>query len=164
MIKDVMTDEELQTVARLAVPIWREAFAGMITREQTDYMLEKFQSYEALARQCEEEGYHYMLCMLDGKAVGYCGVQPQEDGTLYLSKMYLLAQARGHGLFTEMVVHLKSYCRNRGLRSIWLTVNKNNARAIAAYGKNGFRNIRSQVSDIGHGFVMDDYVFELEVS
>jgi len=163
MIKEVTTDEDVQTVAQLAVPIWHEAFAGIITDGQIDYMIEKFQSYEAIIRQRAEEGYMYMLCLLGGKAVGYCGIQPKNDGTLYLSKMYLQKEARGQGLFTEVVKFLKGHCKAHGLHSIWLTVNKNNARAIAAYEKNGFTNIRSQVADIGHGFVMDDYVYELKV-
>lgn len=161
MIKEVKTDKDARTVAQLAEEIWHEAFAGMISAEQIEYMIERFQSYGAVTRQLAEEGYEYMLCVLDGEPVGYCGIQPQEDGTLYLSKMYLLKAARGHGLFTEMVEYLKGYCKAKGLHSVWLTVNKGNARAIAAYGKNGFKNIRSQVTDIGHGFVMDDYVFEL---
>lgn len=163
MIKEVTTDKDVRMVAQLALPIWHEAFANIITEEQIDYMIEQFQSYEAVTRQRTEEGYIYMLCLLGGKAVGYCGIQPKEDGTLYLSKMYLLKEARGRGLFTEVVKFLKEHCKARSLHSIWLTVNKNNARAIAAYEKNGFTKIRSQVADIGHGFVMDDYVYELKV-
>lgn len=163
MIKEVTTEEDLQTVARLAAPIWHEAFSGIISREQIDYMIERFQSYKAIKEQTTAHGYRYMLCMPDNKAMGYCGVQPQKDGTLYLSKMYLLKEARGQGLFTETVEKLEELCRKERLTSIWLTVNRHNGRAIAAYIKNGFSNIRSQVTDIGNGFVMDDYVFEKKV-
>ncbi len=34
------------------------------------------------------------------------------------------------------------------------------SQAIRAYERNGFRTVRSQVADIGRGFVMDDYVME----
>ena len=43
---------------------------------------------------------------------------------------------------------------------IYLTVNKNNINAIRAYEKLGFKNIESLVSDIGNGFVMDDFKME----
>lgn len=74
--------------------------------------------------------------------------------------MYLKKEFRGRGLFTEMTNFLVEMCRSNGLSAIWLTVNKHNARAIAAYEKNGYRNIRSQTTDIGGGFVMDDYVYQ----
>ena len=32
--------------------------------------------------------------------------------------------------------------------------------AIAAYKKKGFTIVREQKADIGHGFIMDDYVME----
>jgi len=37
-------------------------------------------------------------------------------------------------------------------------VNKRNAKAIAAYQRNGFVIADSVVTDIGHGFVMDDFI------
>ena len=50
-----------------------------------------------------------------------------------------------------------------GLGKITLTVNKNNAIAIEAYRKMGFENAGSIVTDIGGGFVMDDYKMEKSV-
>ena len=45
-------------------------------------------------------------------------------------------------------------------QSIQLTVNKNNTNTIKAYEKWGFKTIDSAVTDIGSGFVMDDYIME----
>jgi ribosomal protein S18 acetylase RimI-like enzyme len=42
-------------------------------------------------------------------------------------------------------------------------VNRNNVGAIGAYERLGFLRTGEQVVDIGHGFVMDDYVYELVV-
>ena len=41
-----------------------------------------------------------------------------------------------------------------------LAVNKRNTTAIGSYRKYGFVVRESIVDDIGHGFVMDDYVME----
>ena len=43
---------------------------------------------------------------------------------------------------------------------VYLTVNKGNKRAIRAYEKSGFSITESVVTDIGHGFVMDDYIMK----
>ena len=49
-----------------------------------------------------------------------------------------------------------------GLSAVWLTVNKHNDIAIRAYRGLGFELIGEGVTDIGNGFVMDDYYFELK--
>ena len=46
-----------------------------------------------------------------------------------------------------------------GKKSVYLTVNKHNDRAVAVYKKIGFELTDSVVTDIGSGFVMDDYIF-----
>jgi ribosomal protein S18 acetylase RimI-like enzyme len=54
--------------------------------------------------------------------------------------------------------HCEREIRKSGARRLILSVNKRNARAIAAYQRNGFVIAESVVTDIGGGFVMDDYV------
>ncbi|MBS1128301.1 MAG: hypothetical protein H6Q96_681, partial [Nitrospirae bacterium] len=46
-------------------------------------------------------------------------------------------------------------------KSLYLFVNKNNTKAIRAYERFGFVKARAVVTDIGSGFVMDDYRMEL---
>ena len=53
--------------------------------------------------------------------------------------------------------------RRMGLRAVYLTVNKGNARAVRAYEKFGFIRTDGTVTDIGGGYVMDDYVYEYAV-
>ena len=45
-----------------------------------------------------------------------------------------------------------------GKTSLMLHVNKYNASSIAVYGKRGFEKRCDLVTDIGEGYVMDDYV------
>lgn len=52
------------------------------------------------------------------------------------------------------------FARERHLKKIVLTVNKNNLHSIAAYKKLGFTTVESLIQDIGNGFVMDDYKME----
>ena len=43
---------------------------------------------------------------------------------------------------------------------MYLTFNKYNKLGIRAYERNGFVKVRSAVTNIGKGFVMDDYIME----
>ena len=122
-------------------------------------MLEHFQSVEAIRRQIAEEGYaYYLLGRLDGGA-GYIAIREESDA-LFLSKLYVRKCFRGLHFAADTMAFLRGY-RARGLNRIYLTVNKRNTGSISFYRKQGFRTIRSQTSDIGGGFVMDDYVMEL---
>lgn len=163
MIREISTDEDIRKIADMACPIWHEAFSDIISDSQIDYMVDKFQSYKAIKDQVTNQGYHYYIISEEGIDAGYCGVQVTDGNSLYLSKMYLKKEHRGHGLFKEMTNYLIELCRRDGLGSIWLTVNKNNNVAIGAYTNTGYRNIKSQVTDIGSGYVMDDYVFQLDI-
>lgn len=156
----VKTESQIGTVAALAAEIWSEHYASILSRGQIDYMLEHFQSYDAIRRQIAEDGYvYYLLGKLDGGA-GYIAVREENDA-LFLSKLYVRKRFRGLHFAADTMAYLRGYCRARGLHHIYLTVNKRNTGSIAFYRRQGFRTVRSQMSDIGGGYVMDDYVMEL---
>lgn len=163
-IKKLSTDEELRANAALAAEIWREHFHGIITDEQIEYMLDKFQSFDAMKRQLAEEHYEYYGLFEDGSQLGYFGIADKGDGTLFLSKLYLHSSARGRGYASQMFECIKQIGRERGLKSVWLTVNRGNDGPIAVYRHWGMKVIREQAADIGQGFVMDDYVFSLDLA
>jgi RimJ/RimL family protein N-acetyltransferase len=50
-----------------------------------------------------------------------------------------------------------------GCRRLYLQVNRHNRGAIEAYLRNGFVISREAKFDIGHGFVMDDYVMSKDI-
>ena len=150
---------EIPKLAALADSIWHEYFPCILTGEQIDYMVDRFQSEHAMREQVAEHGYRYYFIESDGSVIGYTGIVPEGD-RLFISKVYLQKEHRGKGLGTQAIKSIFRICDDEGYRSAYLTVNKGNQKAIAAYERNGFRTVRSQVTDIGKGFVMDDYVME----
>jgi RimJ/RimL family protein N-acetyltransferase len=63
-----------------------------------------------------------------------------------------------------LLQHCGREVRAAGAHRLILYVNKRNAKAIAAYQRNGFVIAESVVTDIGGGFVMDDYVMAKNLS
>lgn len=53
-IKVCETEEQVRSLAELASEIWHEYFVSIISKEQIDYMVEKFQSYEALKKRSQK--------------------------------------------------------------------------------------------------------------
>jgi ribosomal protein S18 acetylase RimI-like enzyme len=155
----VETEEEIAVLARLASEIWKDYFVLVISNEQIDYMLDKFQSVQAITEQITKQGYEYYFMNVNGSSIGYLGIK-QEEGKLFLSKFYIHKDHRGNGYASQAMELLVNLCKNRKLGTIWLTVNRYNDATIAIYEKKGFKTVRTQVADIGNGFVMDDNIME----
>jgi diamine N-acetyltransferase len=159
----VRTPEQLAIVAALAQEIWYEFYVPLIGRAQVDYMVGKFQNPAAMQSQIDQ-GYEYFLVHQDdttgaGRDIGYCAVQEQSGGALFLSKFYLHKSARGAGTGRKCMEFIEEFARRRGLSLLWLTVNKGNP-SVQAYQRLGFQIAADLVMDIGGGFVMDDYRME----
>ncbi|MDE7138119.1 MAG: GNAT family N-acetyltransferase [Ruminococcus sp.] len=159
-IDRVETDEKLCEVAELAEMIWHEFFPVILSEEQIDYMVEKFQSYEAMKEQVANQDYCYFSVSDNDGMCGYIAVKPEKDSRFFLSKLYLRSDRRGKGIASEMLSRVFSEAEKAGKTSIYLTVNKYNSHTVDVYGKKGFEIIDSVVTDIGNGFVMDDYIME----
>lgn len=149
---------KIEELCSLAAKIWTEHYEPMLTVGQVPYMLEKYQSPKAVKEQIKN-GYDYFFLTLDGKNVGYIGIQPENE-KLFLSKIYVDKPARGHGVAKTGVDFSCEYGKAKNLKSVYLTVNKYNYGSIAAYKKMGFKTIDSVVTDIGNGYVMDDFIME----
>lgn len=163
-IKRVKYLPELREVAALASEIWHECFEGIISRGQIDYMVEKYQSLQAMCDQIDQQGYSYLAVRESGELCGYIGIKPEADDRLFLSKLYLRSDKRGRGIGSQMLERVKAEAKAAGKSRIYLTVNKHNDRAIGVYEKAGFRRTDSTVTDIGSGYVMDDYIYEYSIS
>lgn len=163
LFEPVGEDKQILQLAEMADTVWHEHFTSILSIEQIDYMVDRFQSVPALTGQIRQQGYSYFFLVLKGTAIGYTGVRMDED-KLFLSKLYILKDYRKKGYASQTFGFLEGLCREMGKKAIWLTVNRYNADTIAVYKKKGFEVVKTQVADIGNGFVMDDYIMEKKIS
>ena len=144
-------------IEELADVIWRKHYIPINGIGQVEYMLKKYQSAEAISNQVENEGFEYFVLTYDKVPVGYISIR-KEDDKLFLSKIYVLSEYRGKKLGKTAMQFIEDKAKVYGLKTIILTVNKNNTNSIKAYKKLGFANVKAIVKDIGEGYVMDDYL------
>lgn len=154
----VSNEEDIRQVEELADQIWTQHYTPIIGIDQVRYMLKNFQSSAAIAKQISE-GMQYYLLYFENEAVGYLAFK-QDDEDLFLSKIYVLSRMRGKGIGSYAMRFLSSVGEEMGLRNLSLTVNKNNSDSISAYEKLGFVNLGAVETDIGKGFIMDDYLMK----
>ncbi|MCR4663605.1 MAG: GNAT family N-acetyltransferase, partial [Endomicrobiaceae bacterium] len=106
--------------------------------------------------------YEYYFIKVDNNVAGYTGIKAENE-KLFLSKLYILKEYRGKQIASKTFEFIENMVKERNLKSVWLTVNRNNNHAIDVYKHRGFVVTRTQVADIGNGFVMDDYIFEKQL-
>jgi RimJ/RimL family protein N-acetyltransferase len=154
--------DELAVVSALAGRIWRAHYPAIISPEQIEYMLGWMYDVAQLRRDVER-GVVYELVFTSGRPIGFCGYEPAGD-ELKLHKLYLEVTEHGRGIGSLALRHVEDEARRRGLRTVVLGVNRNNAKAIRVYHRNGYKLRHELKTDIGGGFVMDDFILEKRVA
>lgn len=151
------TIEDFKIIARLAQVIWHEHYPGILSLEQITYMLEKFNSVSVIDKQIKGGSSFFYVSHTDtGMPIAYTAIKEKTDA-LFLEKLYVLKVYRGQKIAKAIMANLEDYAIKIGKSQIKLHVNKLNVNAIEAYKKMGFVQTKSMITDIGNGFVMDDY-------
>ena len=153
--------ELVYSLSAIADDIWHEHFTPIIGEAQVDYMLDKFLSPDALTEQVNS-GYQYYIFSFEYTFAGFAGIH-KENGKLFLSKLYVHKDFRGTGIGTYMFKQFIELCKKNSLDTIWLTCNRHNSNTIEVYKHWGFEIVREEATDIGNGFVMDDYIMEYKI-
>jgi ribosomal protein S18 acetylase RimI-like enzyme len=152
------TLHDLPSISDLAGVIWRACYAEILSTAQIDYMLAKMYSLETLQSDLRQ-GIRYERLLAGEQFVGFAALGPTQDTRAFkLHKLYLHPDWHGRGFGSLLLQHCQTEALTLGARRLILTVNKRNQKAIATYERNGFAIVESIVTDIGGGFVMDDYV------
>ena len=162
VIEPATGNRQLSEIRTLAYAIWREHYPGIISSEQIEYMLQTGYRLDALRRDLTQRQIRYDRALIEGRLVGFSAYGPHRDANaLMLHKLYVDAAQRGRGCARKLIEVASAYALAQSLNCIVLRVNKANQIAIAAYERMGFTNQGSIVTDIGAGFVMDDYLMKL---
>ena len=151
----VQSPTQCDRVVALARRIWQHHYPPIIGQAQVDYMLDRFQSLEAIQAQITE-GMNYYLIQSGGEWVGYFALDRQSQHW-FLSKLYVDPQFQRQGIGSKAIGFIETLTAPLPLR---LVVNKDNADSLKFYQAQGFEIIGAEVKDIGNGFVMNDFVME----
>ena len=157
--KPATNNSGLELISELAKVIWTEHYSPIIGIDQVNYMLEKFQSKQAIENQVLNNDFKYFIIYIESSPVGYLSIK-KEANALFLSKIYILKSSRGKGIGKEAMNFIEMQAKTLNCNAIYLTVNKYNTNSIMAYQKIGFDTVEELVIDIGNGYVMDDYKME----
>ena len=158
-----VTDEGAEAISRLARMIWQDTYPVIISQSQIDFMLDQRYNAARLLEELATPSIYWDQIRVDGTLAGFASTLLADTaGEMKLDKLYIDPARQRLGLGGQLMAHIVARARTLGCHTLILAVNKQNARAIAAYRKNGFavrEAVREAVRvDIGNGFVMDDFI------
>ncbi|MBQ6560282.1 MAG: GNAT family N-acetyltransferase [Erysipelotrichaceae bacterium] len=143
-----------------ASEVFIDYYNDLIGHEQAFYMADLFLSPEAIAKLIDQ-GAIFKMLMEKEQPTGFTEYIKEEE-RVFLSKLYVARNERSKGLGRILFEDCKRYALDNDIHKIYLTVNKYNTPSYEIYLHLGFKVIDAVVNNIGHGYVMDDYIMELE--
>lgn len=156
-----LAESEVEALGRLAHEIWHAHYPAIISREQINFMLNE--RYSPAAIRAGMAGQCWRAAWLDGAMAGFAHGHAEEAGSWKLDKLYVHPLHQRQGIGRALVQAVAAEARAAGACRLLLRVNRHNATALAAYARYGFRVYGEHVLDIGNGFVMDDYLLEMDL-
>lgn len=159
-----LTPDDADLIIALASTIWHQHYSNIISGEQIEYMLNQRYHPTLIQTQIQSDNIWWKKLVLNNEIIGFsCCVLTEHPKELKLDKLYLHPHHQRKGYGAILVDDVKQYMRQLRLEQLTLTVNKNNASAIAAYQRYGFTISDDMIIDIGEGFVMDDYLMTMTI-
>ena len=161
-MKLVLVDQNLiELTSNFAQEVFIDYYSNLIGKGQSVYMAELFLSKKAIT-DLIQNGAIFKLVMNENEPVGFFEYI-EEENKVFLSKLYVKKEYRKKGISKMMLEDCINFTKTNNKNSIYLTVNKGNTNSIDVYKHYGFKQIDAVVNDIGSGYVMDDYIMELQV-
>jgi diamine N-acetyltransferase len=154
-------NNDIELLSSLAREIWTTCYPGIITNEQIEFMLNLMYAHKSIGQEMHDN-VQWIILESDAFPIGFISFTPSGNA-VKLNKLYLKAAQQGKGFGKAGLMYVIDYAREHHFKQVYLTVNKNNTKAIKAYEKTGFVLTESVVNDIGDGFVMDDYVYSYDI-
>ena len=157
---DRLAPDDFAAIEALACTIWHEYYPAIIPVAQIDYMLTHKYAPEQLAPFVDGPDRWFEVLRVNGEMAGFVRCLRESKREFKLMEIYLLQACRGRGLGRLMLDRADQLASAAGCSVITLTVNRANTSAIATYRRAGYGIKQACNFDIGHGFVMNDYVME----
>ena len=110
-------------------------------------------STDTLFEVFKKERSVYFVAELEGKIIGGGGIYPTDGldpDTCELVKMYLLPEARGHGLGRTLIEKCLAFAKEAGYKKVYLETMPELKKALEVYAKFGFKYLKGPMGNSGH--------------
>ena len=103
-----------------------------------------------------------------GKVVGYCMLylsevpdEVQLSDSIEMKRLYVIPEFHGTEVAPQLMLNAIKLATDRGYRQIWLSVSRENQRAISFYQKTGFVKVGEQKFYVGNDIHQDNIMVNI---
>ncbi len=141
---------------------WGATYAGIISPESQQRLLESFYSSSALEEALRQEKSWFFVAEEEGEVVGYAQFVIQEDGDGQLTRIYVLPEKQRQGMGRLLMEAGIRALGAEGSARLIVQVEQENHGGVQFYRREGFRFERAfSVELLGETLALCEYVLPL---
>ncbi len=143
------TTSDIAYVQDLSEEVLPNAFHGVLTTEQIDYMLDRLYSQEALSAEISDADKKSYVASIDGHDAGYACIIRQGPDLFFLPKIYVDNREQNKGIGSSLFKHILQELKSKhpDPLTIEVKINRHN-RARHFYKSLGFTLDREVTTDL----------------
>jgi len=149
--------DDAAALAVFARRCFAETFGGDNRPEDMQVFLDATYGTQQQRAEIENPGWRTVLAIAtDGDLLGFAQVRlrstppgTSEAAPMEIARFYVDQSAQGSGLAQTLMQQALAVARTQHASGLWLGVWERNARAIAFYRRQGFRDVGSQIFVLG---------------
>ncbi|MFV8341975.1 GNAT family N-acetyltransferase [Flavobacterium sp. XS2P39] len=152
---------DLDTIQDIAYKSWPATYGTILSQEQIAYMLNLWYRSDVLIDNMTNKKHFFLLAFDGAVCLGFASYEHNylNENSTRLHKIYLLPQAQGKGVGKLLISTVEDLARVNHSDFIALNVNKFN-KAFTFYQKIGFEIVDEYDTEIGNGYLMEDYIMQ----
>ncbi len=161
---------DVATIQRIAKQTWPVSYGSIISPQQIEYMLDRMYRPDSLRGQMSGgHVFHLLLYADDSHSNEYAGPSQRFQAVGFVSheidhapratkihKLYVLPTMQGRGFGRLLIEKVADIAARAGQLAIKLDVNYQNP-AIGFYETLGFEKVARYTTEIGNGYLMEDW-------
>ncbi|MFM2367816.1 MAG: hypothetical protein RL619_112 [Bacteroidota bacterium] len=155
---------DLNTIQEIAYKSWPDTYGTILSQEQIDYMLDLWYTSDVLIDNMTNKAHFFLLAFDGTVCLGFASYEHNylNKNVTRLHKIYLLPEAQGKGAGKLLIGTIENLAKENNSVAISLNVNKFN-KAFTFYQKLGFEIVDEYDTEIGNGYLMEDYIMQKNV-
>jgi len=150
---------DIEIIRGLALEIWPRTYSELFSPQQVIYMLNQMFSEASLLKQMQES-HQFSIIYSNNSPIGFASYSEIRPYIFKLHKIYILPAYQGLGAGKHIMEHVIESIKMQKALSLLLNVNQN-SQAKAFYEHLGFKITKTERTEVGRGYYLNEYVMEL---
>ena len=153
---------EIELIQYIARESWNIAYSKILSKDQSKFMLNRFYEKEYVKVKMLDGEYFYVI-KNHKEAIGFLSIQHLSSKYAKIHKLYVLPKYFGEGYGYQLFEFGIKWAETKKIEKLILNVNRFN-HAVSFYLKRGMRITEIVDISIGDGYLMEDYIMEINLS